>query len=71
MKYRIVEKSFSDGWTGYFIQKRVFGLWCSETRPVNECTFSNLCFNTAEEAEDWIERNSKKSPTVIRQRILG
>ena len=38
-KYRIVEKSFSNGWTGYFIEKRIFGFWCSYTVPTSEYSF--------------------------------
>lgn len=71
MKYRIVEKSFSDGWAGYFVEKRVFGFWCSETRPINEYTFGRLCFNTLEEANDWVVRETEKSPMVLRERIVG
>ena len=71
MKYRIVEKTFSDGWTGYFIERQVFGFWCSETRAVSECSFARLCFNTLEQADEWIKREVKKEPSVLRKRVVG
>lgn len=69
-KYRIVEKSFSNGWTGYFIEKSIFGFWCSYTVPTSEYSFGDLSFNRLEDAILWLKEKTKKSPSILRKRVI-
>lgn len=69
MKYRIVEKSYSDH-KEYLIQYRLFFIWINCTYPSSEASFSDVTYPTIEMAREYIARNTNVTEKVIASKVV-